>query len=147
MSETRYYFGDPSDLDGLTRAEVIELTDADNADYADRFEELITEVYDTVSIGELTWDAGRVLRELDPIAFRCGVADETAEVDLNDYPADVEDDEEEYVSVCPACGEFIDYCLGHGDMGDPDGAAILDAHDDGIHDGCHQAAVSSGQCG
>ena len=146
MSTTRYYFGDPSDLDGLTRAEVIELTDADDAGYGDRFEEMITELYDTVSIGELTWGAGHVLRELDPIAFRCGVADETAEVDLNDYPSDVEDDEEEYVSVCPACGEIIGYCLGHGELGDPDGAAILDAHDDGIHDVCHPKAVSSGQC-
>ena len=145
MSETRYYFGDQDDLDGLTRAEVIDLTEADYSDCEDRYEELITEVYDTVSIGELTWDAGRVLRELDPIAFRCGVADLTCEIDLDDYPSD-EDDDEEYVSVCPACGEFIGYCLGHGDMGDPDGAAILDAHDDGIHDVCHPAAIYNGQC-
>ena len=90
MNETRYYFGDQSDLDGLTRAEVIELTDADDVDYEDRFEEWITEIYGTVSIGELTWDAGAVLREMDPIAFRCEVTDETAEVDLNDYPSDDE---------------------------------------------------------
>lgn len=90
MNETRYYFGDPSDLDGLTREEVIELTDADDVDYEDLFEEMITELYDTVSIGGLTWDAGRVLRELDPIAFRCGVVDETAEIDLNDYPSEGE---------------------------------------------------------
>ena len=127
MNETRYYFGDQSDLDGLTRAEVIDLTNADYADCADRYEELITLLYDTVSIGELTWDAGRVLRELDPIAFRCGVVDLTCEIDLNDYPSD-EDEDEEYVSVCPACGEFIDYCHGHGVIGDPAGAAILDAH-------------------
>ena len=146
MSEMRYYFGDPSDLDGLTRAEVIDLTDADYADCEDRYEELITEVYDTVSIGELTWEAGRVLRKLDPIAFRCGVADETAEIDLNDYPSDDEDDDEEYVSVCPACGAYIDYCHGHGDIGDPHGARVLEAHDDGIHDVCHPTAVASGQC-
>ena len=90
MNETRYYFGDPSDLDGLTQAEVIDLTEADYSDCEDRFEELITEVYGTVSIGELTWDAGRVLRELDPIAFRCGVADLTCEIDLDDYPSDSE---------------------------------------------------------
>ena len=90
MNETRYYFGDQSDLYGLTRAEVIELTDADDVDCADRYEELITLLYDTVSIGELTWDAGRVLRELDPIAFRCGVVDLTCEIDLDDYPSDSE---------------------------------------------------------
>ena len=93
MSETRYYFGDPSDLGGLTRAEVIDLTNADYADCEDQLEELITEVYDTVSIGEMTWDAGRVLRELDPIAFRCELADRTCEIDLADYPSD-EDDED-----------------------------------------------------
>ena len=28
-------------------------------------------------------------------------------------------------SVCPACGDFIDYCQGHGEIGDPEGYAIL----------------------
>ena len=91
MSEARYYFGDQDDLDGLTRAEVIDLTNADYADCEDRFEEWITEVYGTVSIGELTWDAGHVLRELDPNAFRCGLADRTCEIDLADYPSDEEE--------------------------------------------------------
>lgn len=45
--------------------------------------------------------------------------------------------EEEYVSRCPACGDVIDYCQGHGEIGDPAGRAILDAHDDGDHSGCH----------
>lgn len=40
-------------------------------------------------------------------------------------------------SYCPACGEPIDYCQGHGEMGDPDGAAILAAHDDGYHASCN----------
>lgn len=39
--------------------------------------------------------------------------------------------------TCPACGEFIDYCPGHGEIGDPAGRAILDAHDDGDHAQCH----------
>jgi hypothetical protein len=38
---------------------------------------------------------------------------------------------------CPACGEPVDYCAGHGPIGDPAGAAILDAHDNGDHAGCH----------
>jgi hypothetical protein len=45
--------------------------------------------------------------------------------------------EEEYVERCPACGEPIDYCQGHGEIGDPGGCAILAAHDDGDHSGCH----------
>lgn len=46
-------------------------------------------------------------------------------------------DEDEYVSRCPACGDPIDYCQGHGEIGDPEGYAILQAHDDGNHLGCH----------
>lgn len=39
-------------------------------------------------------------------------------------------------SQCPACGEFIQYCQGHGEIGDPHGAAILAKHDDGDHSDC-----------
>ena len=46
-------------------------------------------------------------------------------------------DQDEEVSRCPACGEFIDYCPGHGDLGDPILAAVLRAHDDGDHHACH----------
>ncbi len=45
--------------------------------------------------------------------------------------------DDEYVSACPACGSPIDYCQGHGEIGDPVGAAVLAAHDDGGHAGCH----------
>lgn len=37
---------------------------------------------------------------------------------------------------CPACGEGIQWCQGHGEIGDPDGAAILAAHDEGDHSRC-----------
>lgn len=37
---------------------------------------------------------------------------------------------------CPACGDPIDYCQGHGDIGDPLGADILRRHDDGDHSHC-----------
>jgi hypothetical protein len=47
------------------------------------------------------------------------------------------DTPEEYVSSCPACGQPIDYCQGHGEIGDPEGARILAAHDDGDHADCH----------
>lgn len=29
-------------------------------------------------------------------------------------------------SRCPACGEPIDWCRGHGEIGDPEGRAILE---------------------
>lgn len=48
-----------------------------------------------------------------------------------------DDPEPDPVSCCPACGDPIDYCQGHGEIGDPAGRAILDAHDDGDHSQCH----------
>lgn len=39
--------------------------------------------------------------------------------------------------MCPACGSPADYCQGHGEIGDPAGFAILEAHDADDHDGCH----------
>ena len=47
---------------------------------------------------------------------------------------------EELFGICPACGEYIDYCQGHGDIGDPYGREILDLHDNDIHDRCHENA-------
>ena len=39
-------------------------------------------------------------------------------------------------SRCVACGELIDYCMGHGTMGDPEGAAVLAWHDLEVHTLC-----------
>lgn len=41
----------------------------------DAYEEWLNEVYGTVSVAGLDYDTGRALRELDPVTFRCGVAD------------------------------------------------------------------------
>jgi hypothetical protein len=43
---------------------------------------------------------------------------------------------EDSTSRCPACGEPIDYCMGHGETGDPDGHAVLAAHDADDHSTC-----------
>lgn len=44
----------------------------------------------------------------------------------------------EHVARCPACGAVMDYCLGHGEIGDPAGWAILVKHyDDNEHGECH----------
>ena len=45
-------------------------------------------------------------------------------------------DEPEWVARCPVCAEPIDYCQGHGEIGDPAGFAILVAHDGGDHSRC-----------
>lgn len=53
-----------------------------------------------------------------------------------------------YTERCPACGEPIDYCQGHGQIGDPVGLAILVAHDDGDHERCvrDSAGVPLDEC-
>ena len=43
----------------------------------------------------------------------------------------------ETVSRCPACGDPIDYCQGHGLIGDPIGHLTLQAHDKGRHEWCN----------
>lgn len=45
---------------------------------------------------------------------------------------------EGYDPRCPACGDPIDYCQGHGVMGDPEGFVILALHDEGDHSRCHE---------
>lgn len=39
-------------------------------------------------------------------------------------------------ALCPACGDWMDFCSGHGEMGDPLGHAILQDHDNGDHSRC-----------
>ena len=55
-------------------------------DYCD----MLNECYGEVKLGSFAWDADYVLRELDPIAYRCG---------FNDYQ------EYETVWICPICNE------------------------------------------
>ena len=56
-----------------------------------------------------------------------------------DEPSDeepsAEDDDD--TARCPVCADPIDYCQGHGEIGDPAGFARLAAHDDGDHTRCH----------
>lgn len=40
------------------------------------------------------------------------------------------------VERCPACGDPIDYCSGHGMMRDPSGYSTLKRHDSGDHSTC-----------
>ena len=40
------------------------------------FEELLDECYPEVQVGCCRWSAGYLMKELDPVAFRCGVSEE-----------------------------------------------------------------------
>lgn len=59
----------------------------------------------------------------------------------NDRWADIE-----VVSYCVACGDVIDYCLGHGEIGDRAGWAILQQHyEHDIHDNCDPHGCDEGE--
>lgn len=63
-------------------------------DAEEDFEELLSETCETVRIGSLEYDPGHVLRNIDPIAFRCGVSDMLA-------------DSEQYIEIG---GEYYRVC-------------------------------------
>jgi hypothetical protein len=42
----------------------------------------------------------------------------------------------EVAYMCPACGQAPDYCMGHGEMGDPEGYVIIEWHETGNHTRC-----------
>jgi len=41
----------------------------------EEYEQVLNEVYGVVKLGHFEWDAGYLIREMDPTAFRCGKAD------------------------------------------------------------------------
>lgn len=51
-------------------------------------------------------------------------------------------EESDDTARCPVCGEPIDYCQGHGAIGDPLGYAKMVGHDDGRHGVCHPAGCA-----
>ena len=44
-------------------------------DMVDRFEEMLDDVYGTVSVAGMEYGTARALKELDPIAYRCWMLD------------------------------------------------------------------------
>ena len=66
-----------------------------------RYCEMLDEVYPEVTIGSISFDPSRVLKELDPTAFRCGLADWldseglTTDKDEDDEDEDDEDEDGE----------------------------------------------------
>jgi len=47
----------------------------------DKYREMLDECYPVVKIGCLEFSPSRIVEEIDPIAFRCGVADSEYEDD------------------------------------------------------------------
>lgn len=50
-------------------------------DAEEQFEEVLNECYETVKVGCCQWDPGYVMKQLDPIAFRCGISEHLGDED------------------------------------------------------------------
>jgi hypothetical protein len=50
----------------------------------EQYDDMIRECYDTTTIAGLEYDTARALREVDPIAYRCGLADYIDSLDLEE---------------------------------------------------------------
>jgi len=69
------------------------------------FEEMLNENYDTVKVMGMEYGQGTALKELDPIAFRCAMADEPvvwvcSECSAEFPEADHGGDAEEFANEC-----------------------------------------------
>lgn len=62
-----------SKMSELYESAIDEYVEEHNTEEA--YEESLDEIYGEISIGDLTFSAGRIVKELDPIAFRCGISD------------------------------------------------------------------------
>jgi hypothetical protein len=68
--------------------------DLDNSEDKAMYDAMLNECSGEIKIGCLTFDASRIVEELDPVAYRCG---------FNDY---VDDLDERW--ICPICGDQHD---------------------------------------
>lgn len=66
--------------------------EVDPEDYTDQYDEMLDELYE-VNIAGYSFSTAYALKELDPIAYRCGLLDY---VDSLELPEEYE---------CPLCGE------------------------------------------
>lgn len=53
-----------------------------------------------------------------------------------ELPDELDATEHDCGAHCPVCAELMDYCQGHGEIGDPVGFGILEMHNNGDHSKC-----------
>ena len=58
------------------------------------YEEMLNDTYETVEICGMTYEAGYALKEVDPVAFRCGLADEPLWWACDECRTEYEDEDE-----------------------------------------------------
>ncbi|EOK9195622.1 hypothetical protein PST17_RS13950 [Escherichia coli] len=56
----------------------------DEDKYDDKYDEWLDEIYGEIMIGNISFLPSRILKELDPIAYRCGFSDYIDSLDIED---------------------------------------------------------------
>ena len=62
------------DGEEIEESDIYDIVDEEYTD--DDYEQLLTDCYGTLEVGEFEWDAGEVLRAMDEVAFECGRSEE-----------------------------------------------------------------------
>lgn len=83
--EIRYYVGDAPDFEGCDYFDVEASTYTFEWEAEEAATELYDECYPPVEVGGLTFDASRIVSELDPVAWRGILADMISEIDISAY--------------------------------------------------------------
>lgn len=60
----------------------------DESQVEEMFDELLDQCYEELRMGELSWSPSTALQRLDPVAYRCGLADYLSEFEEVDEPED-----------------------------------------------------------
>lgn len=58
----------------------------DPDEYTEEYDDFLDEVSDSVRIGSLEYAPSHVLKEVDPIAYRCGLNDYIDNINIEDHP-------------------------------------------------------------
>lgn len=74
-----------------------ELEKLENGDNEEEYNTMLDDLYEPYKIGNISFDASRVLKELDPIAYNCGLSDFNDER-ITEIEEELEELEEEDVS-------------------------------------------------
>ena len=69
----------------------------DEDKYDENYDEWLDEIYGEIMIGNISFLPSRILKELDPIAYRCGFSDYIDSLDI--------EDDEEYQELQTELGE------------------------------------------
>lgn len=83
------YVPQDADLEGLTLEDVLALA-VEEAEIDRQYEDMLSEAYGEVNICGYFYDAVHVLKQVDPVTYRCGLADYYGEyyqeIDTDDFP-------------------------------------------------------------